>query len=352
LSPVTYLRLSIVLAACGLWAACSNTPSTSQSTAPTVEIQADAPVAASTPSSAVPSPSPAAGDRIKVASTTSTTLYTVEGSTADQIFAYMEAYGPVDDRGGRGTGVTLYKSQLIWDTNRDPRSCAIASMTIKVDVQVMLPNLDNPGRLPAIIQSYWKKFADGVAAHEQRHVDIYLKGAETMRQKMAALPPAAGCSLLESAVYDVWTSQQALTDQEQDRFHQDERARIEAARAPLKQQVDANKSRLDSLNSQIAGIDAGLATLAAQADSLRRLLDSLKSQIQALDDRYAGASMPPDILRQYQSLTSQYSNLVPGYNALIDQYNGLVGQRNALTTQYEDLRAQTAALVEQYAWSQ
>jgi predicted secreted Zn-dependent protease/uncharacterized protein YukE len=319
---------------------------------PTAEVHAD--VAAATVTS-VPTPlatvAPAA-DRIKVAATTGRQYYTVYGSNSDELLSYVENYGPVDDKGVRGTGVTLYKTSLNWDSNRDPRACAIATMTIQVDLQVVLPILDSKTSLDVALGSYWVKFAAGVAAHEQRHVDIYLQGADAIREKMLAIQPTLGCTALESAVNDVWSSQHTLTDQEQERFHAAERTRIEAARAPLKSQLDADRNRLDVLSAQVSGLDSSLGTLSAQLDQLKGLLDTVKTQITAVEDKYQTTTAPPDVYQQYQTLLAQYNNLIPAYNALVDQLNRQVSQRAALVAQSDDLRDQSKALADQYNWTQ
>ncbi len=293
-----------------------------------------------------------AADRIKVAATTAKQYYTVYGSTSDELLSYVENYGPIDDKGVRGTGVTLYTTNLTWDSNRDPRACAIATMTIQVDLKVVLPTLDSRTSLDAVLGSYWAKFAAGVATHEQRHVDIYLQGADAIRQKMLAIQPTLGCTALESAVNDVWSTQHMLTDQEQDRFHAAERARIEAARAPLKSQLDADRTRLDALSAQVAGLDSSLGTLSAQLDQLKGLLDAVKTQVTAFEDKYQTTPAPSDVYQQYQTLLAQYNNLIPAYNALVDQLNRQVSQRAALVAESDGLRDQSKALADQYNWTQ
>jgi predicted secreted Zn-dependent protease len=256
----------------------------------------------------------------------------------------------VDEKGARAVGLTSYTPSLDWDSNHDPRACAISRMTIGVDLKVTLPALANLSQMAPALRSNWTTYAAGVSAHEQRHVDIWQRGAETIRQKMAEITPTVGCSALEARVLEVWKTQQDATSREQDLFHQQEFARLDAARAPLKSQIDANRGNLDSLTLQIAGLDASLATLSQQIDPLKNLMDSLQTQIRAIEEKYKGTSPPGDIYDQYQRLISQYNNLIPSFNALIGQYNSQVGQRSTLAAQAETLRIQTNDLVEQYNW--
>lgn len=292
-----------------------------------------------------------AADRIRVEVTRGTGTYQVFGATPDEIFTYMEAYGPVDERGGRASGVTHYKSRLDWRTNGDSRSCTIATMTIYVELDVLLPALDGLARLTRDLQRSWNEFAQGVAAHEQRHVDIYLEGANTLKSRMQALQPVAGCSVLEAQVNEVWGTEQKQTDAAQELFHEDERRRVESLRAPLRSQIDANRARDSALTSEVVSLDAGLATLDGQVGSLRTLLDSLKAQMAAVESRYQGQAVPDGVYQQYESWRIQYNGLIPGYNALIDSYNREVARRAGLAAEIETLRLRTNDLVDEYNWT-
>ncbi|HEY7270820.1 MAG TPA: DUF922 domain-containing protein, partial [Dehalococcoidia bacterium] len=264
--------------------------------------------------------------------------------------AYIQANAPLDDSGARAAGLTSYTPSLDWDSNHDPRACAIARMTIGIDLTVTLPSLANLAQLPAALQANWNNYAAGVAAHEQHHVDIWLQGAETLRQKMAAIAPTAGCAALDTKVQEIWQSEYDATNKLQEQFHKDEAARLDALRAPLKSQIDANKATLANLTSQIGSLDASIAALSNQIDPLKKLLDSLQSQIDAIETKYKDSTPPADVFDQHQRLVSQYNNLIPSYNTLISQYNQQAAQRKALTQQADTLSQQTNDLIEQYNW--
>jgi len=346
--PKSRLLPVLALLALALGAACGGKgPSPAPTSVITPPVQATAKLGAPPPAAGTPTALPS--DRVTVVTTTRTTYYTVYGTTSDEILSYIQDYGPVDGNGTRGSGLTVYKPSLSWTSNNDPRACSIASMTITVDLQVQLPALDNPGRLPETLRNYWNAFAAGVAAHEQHHVDIYLRGAERIKQKMLAIAPASSCAALQAQVNQTWASEQAAIDQEQEAFHQAEAARIEAERAPLRAQIDANKARLGQLSAQITSLESSLNTLSAQIDSMQKLLDSLKSQFKAIEQA-SPQGIPPDRYDQYQSLVAQYNALIPGFNALVDQYNSASAQHDSLVSQWNALASQTNALVEQMNW--
>jgi predicted secreted Zn-dependent protease len=63
---------------------------------------------------------------------------------------------------------------------------------------VMLPRHETPDDLPADLRGRWERFVARVAAHEQRHVDIYLKGAKAMKARLEATRTAVSCADLEN----------------------------------------------------------------------------------------------------------------------------------------------------------
>jgi predicted secreted Zn-dependent protease len=289
---------------------------------------------------------------VKLEVTQSSTTYGVYGSTGDEILSYIEAHGPVDDRGQRASGVTHYSSRLDWRPDGNQRSCTIESMTIFVSLQVVLPALDPSASVTPDVRARWTQFAAGVASHEQRHVDIYLAGVERIRDLMLTLESADGCRALESQVNDVWNSQQALLDQEQEQFHADEKRRVEGLRAPLRTQIDAARAQLESVTSEIRTLDSTLASLTAQLSAVRELLNSLNSQLRAIEASSGeGGTLPPDQYQHYESLRRQYNNLIPSHNALVDQYNLLVARRADLARQSESLQAQVNKLVDDFNWT-
>ncbi len=340
-------RISLVIAATTLLLACRPGGGTTQPAASPAAPATPAPLARTATVGEQAAPS---ADRVKAVISKSTRTYPVYGRTADELLTYIETYGPVDDRGVRASGTTHYASRLDWRSNGDTRSCSIESMTINVDLQVLLPALGGSA-LATDVQTNWQAFLDGVAAHEQRHVDIYSRGAEQIKERMLTLAPASGCLNLESQVNSVWDTVQASVDAEQERFHQGEKRRIDGVRGPLKAQIDANRAWLVFLDGQIAAIDANLDTLASQLRALKSVLDSLTAQLQSIEQRYQGQQAPPEVLQQYDSLRNQFNDLVPSYNALVERNASQSAQRADLLRETQTLREQTNALVDQYNWT-
>ena len=124
---------------------------------------------------------------------------------------------------------------------------------------VTLPQHDHLNDLPQDIRTNWQRFAARVAAHEQRHVDIYLEGAKTMKARMEAiLRKLSSCSELEKEIHSLSVSQQEKTGRAQDQFHAEDEAKIQNDRKPLEDLIDLNRARLVVIESEIRGLDQTL----------------------------------------------------------------------------------------------
>jgi chromosome segregation ATPase len=224
-------------------------------------------------------------------------------------------------------------------------------MTIALDLVVTLPRHELPNDLSRNIRANWQRFVASVAAHEQRHVDIYLNGAKTMKTRMEAiLTNSASCSELERVVRSIWTSQQAETERVQDEFHIEAEAKTQNDRKPLQVQIDANRTRLMAINSEIRGLDQTLDDLKRQRNTTHARIDAVKAEIAK-----SGAS-PPNcsqsrLTTSIQALCQQYNALVVAYNALADQHNGAVSRRNNLADEHNRVVAVTNGLIEAYNWT-
>src|SRR3989442_9971211 len=78
---------------------------------------------------------------------------------------------------------------------RPPRSTLFPYTTL---FRSMLPRHETADDLPADLRDRWERFVARVAAHEQRHVDIYLEGAKRSEEHTSELQsrPHLVCRLL------------------------------------------------------------------------------------------------------------------------------------------------------------
>ena len=301
------------------------------------------PPAAADTATALPTPA------ITVETTVETEYYTVLGSSTQEILSYIKEHGPIDGTGARASGLTRAEWSLEWSRTSNESSCRIRTMTILMDLVIVLPDLDITALATGLHES-WATYAENIAIHEQRHVDIYVVGAQTLKDRMEGLTAQPNCSLLEAQVTGVWEEQRAQTNAEQDQFHAQEDARIESARRPFRDQIDLNNARLADLLYAIDALDAQIDTLDDQIETAAPQVEGLSLALKAIEEEYKGRSLPDDVRQQYESLRSQYIALLPAYNMLVNEYNAAVTERNQLAAQHGALTAETNALIETYNW--
>src|SRR5262245_45183434 len=131
---------------------------------------------------------------VGVETSVSTRYYPVRGTTTAAIFAAIDANGLVDTNGQRAAGVTTAEWKLTSD-DVDARAvpCVFPSLTVALNLVVTLPRHETPDALPPDLQGRWERFAARVAAHEQRHVDIYLEGAKAIKARLEGTRTTVSC---------------------------------------------------------------------------------------------------------------------------------------------------------------
>jgi predicted secreted Zn-dependent protease len=280
---------------------------------------------------------------------TATKTYAVRGATSETMFDYIARNGPTDDGGQRGSGLTTAKWSYVWKGNASKVGCGIASLTISVDLTVTLPKHESPQSLTPIVVKSWERFETDVNTHEQRHVEIYLAGANTMKQTMEVIEPKPSCDVLEKEIGAVWSGQQKAIEAAQESFHKEEDARLALARQPVQSQIEGNRGKIASLSSQIKGMDDQIESLRKDLKAAEEQISPVESQMQSLEGGY-GRDMPPPIATRYQGLQQQYRTLVARYNSLVDQHNAAVERRSRTSAEYDQLITSTRDLVETYNW--
>jgi predicted secreted Zn-dependent protease len=289
-------------------------------------------------------------ERVLLQTKTATNYYTVRGVNSDSIFDYIKRNGPVDEAGQRGIGLTEVKWSYEWKGASSREGCGISTLTLGLDVTVTLPKHESPETLSVAVLKSWEKVAADVANHEQRHVEIYLAGAETMKGKLASIPPKPACDLLEKDIVGIWAQEQKAIDEAQERFHGDEDARLASQRAPLQAKIDSNRSRLSTLNGQIRTLDGQVVALGSELKETEPQLASLKAQMESIELAY-GNDMPPSIAARHENLRQQYNSLASRYNAAADRRDAALTQRSRLVTEADQLVGETNDLVDTLNWT-
>jgi predicted secreted Zn-dependent protease len=236
----------------------------------------------------------------------STRYYPVRGTTTAVIFAAIDANGLVEMSGQRAVGLTTAEWKLTsGDVDARTVPCVFPSLTVTLHLVVMLPRHETPDDLPADIRSSWERFVARVAAHEQRHVDIYLEGASAMKARLEATRTAVTCPDLEKAIDAAWRAQQAAIERAQAEFHAADETTARGEREQLQARLDGIRGQLEPVDAEIHRLDAELADLRRQAGAGRA-----------------------DLVAQHNTLAGRRRALGEEHNRLVADANGLIDALN------------------------
>jgi predicted secreted Zn-dependent protease len=190
---------------------------------------------------------------VVVETSVSTRHYPVRGTTTAAIFAAIDASGLVETSGQRAIGLTSADWKLTsGDVDAGAVPCVFPSLTVVLRLVVTLPRHETPDDLPADLRDRWERFIVRVAAHEQRHVDIFLEGAQAMKARLEATQTAASsCADLQKAIDAAWAGQQADIESAQARFHVEDGAKNQSERDSLQARLDVNRARLAAMEAEI-----------------------------------------------------------------------------------------------------
>jgi predicted secreted Zn-dependent protease len=298
-----------------------------------------------------PTPAPQR-ERVMLKTSSSTRYYPVRGTTTLAIFDDIDRNGLFDSKAHRAVGLTSADWNVDWQGRETrPGVCGTTSVSITLNLVVTLPQHKRSSDLSPDVTASWARFAAGVAAHEQHHVDIYLDGARRVRTLMETiLARPASCAALGSKIRSLWASQQSDIERAQDQFHIDDDARRLNDRKPLQAQIDINQARLSALSSEVKTLDQNLVVLKRRHDTTQAELNALQAEMGK-----SGAS-PPSCAqsvatRRIQALCQQYNGLIAGYNTLVEQHNGIVSRRGHLADEHDRIVATTNTLIEALNWT-
>jgi predicted secreted Zn-dependent protease len=236
----------------------------------------------------------------------STRYYPVRGTTTAAIFAAIDGNGLVDTSGQRAAGVTTAEWKLTSD-DVDARAvpCVFPSLTVALNLVVTLPRHGTPDALPADLQGRWERFAARVAAHEQRHVDIYLEGAKAMKARLEGARTAVSCADLEKAIDAQWRAAQADIERAQTEFHTQDETTARSEREALQTRLDGTRAQLEPLDAELRRLDTELTDLRRRAEGGRA-----------------------DLVAQHNTLVGRRGTLAEEHNRLVADANGLIDALN------------------------
>ena len=291
-------------------------------------------------------------ERVVLKTSSFTRYYAIQGLTTRAIFAEIEKNGLIDSKAHRAVGLTSADWNMDWKGLEKQRGiCDPRLMTITLDLVVTLPQHKRSNELSPDLASSWRRFASGIATHEQRHVDIYLSGAKRVKSRMETiLARTASCADLEKAIRGLWTGQQAEIEKAQDQFHAEEEAKSQDDRKPLQAQIEINQNRLTALSAELKTVDQTLDTLRRKSEATQAEIKTVVAEMSKV-----GTSPPScaqsGLPRRIHGLCQQHVALVAAYNALVEQHNSAVTRRNTVVDEHNRVVTTTNTLVEALNWT-
>ena len=244
---------------------------------------------------------------VTLTTTRATTYYSVRGTTTNKIFEDIKAHGLNEQDGKHAEGLTSAKSEMALKAletsalyTSEGALCTPESVTITLDLLVTLPRHERPNDLSNDLRERWQQFVEGVAVHEQHHVDIAVNGANVLKTGIeTVLKNWASCAELETILRRLWKSQQVEIDKAHGEFDAADRARVDATLDDLSRRAGAVRENINAVTARIAKANGT-------------------------------CSRPTD---RIQALCRQYNALVDNHNALAAEYSSRVERRNRLASE-------------------
>lgn len=150
--------------------------------------------------------------------------YSITGTTGAGIMKQINRKGPRHGFLARAIAQTQYSLDFGYEAARSADRCRVVSAWVKLDIAYVYPKLES--RIPAALQRRWKRFLQGVRAHEERHGALAIEMAKATEKSIAGMSAKADerCDGLERAVkreaqriFDRYEAEQRRYDREEHR---------------------------------------------------------------------------------------------------------------------------------------
>lgn len=148
---------------------------------------------------------PSRGPSFTINSSHLTRYYGIEGDTTAELIAQLAGDAnplPVQAAAGRkpvGHANFSYRYDYDSEYGANLASCRVASATLRLRFETVLPRLENPGGKPGYLLNRWLPFQQEVIAHEAGHHAIYRLMATKLPRALTALGEVP-CHELEQRV--------------------------------------------------------------------------------------------------------------------------------------------------------
>lgn len=140
-------------------------------------------------------------------------FYRVSGADVGAVMRQITALSPTQADGHIGKA----SYQLSWQlqTRATPVRCELDQAQVTARIQVRVPNWMDKGRASAAERQKWDKLVAAMFDYESRHKDILLESVSQLGIRLAQLPVARDCAVLQ---HQGWQQGQAVLEATRDRF--------------------------------------------------------------------------------------------------------------------------------------
>jgi predicted secreted Zn-dependent protease len=169
-----------------------------------------------------------AGSALAASVVKSSSTYTVDAATLDELEKQLETRGPrVQSSGHKHPGATRMRFTTRTTYRQDGSRCRVADARTVLKVEVILPRWRPRRRPEADMRIIWDTLSSDMRRHESQHVDIGKDYAGRLEQSIKALGSADNCADMAAKVKQATARTLEQHDRAQQQFDRVEKINFE-----------------------------------------------------------------------------------------------------------------------------
>jgi predicted secreted Zn-dependent protease len=280
--------------------------------------------------------------RVRLTTSVEAVYYEVRGFTVEEIMDSVKANIPQRKEileeypdGKFVGGFVASRPHMKWEMMED-FSCRIKSVELHTDFIVHLPMHANLADLSPTPSERVEVWMEKVKAHEQKHVDIYLEGMNSLQSAIRRLPwVARDCDTLGTGIEQLTKTQALIDKEQQEEFHRTEAAEIKRRVQPLRDKLAELERRYEQFDAERDLDESRIAEVEIQQKPISGKIADIKPTYPS--------GVPSTIYQDYLGYVAEY-------NRLNELHNSFVGEHNRLGTLMNELTSEMNRLIEEIKW--
>ena len=174
-----------------------------------------------------------ASDRQPVFTIIDEVQYPVEGYSAAELLASMQARAP-EAHGTRYFGLTETRIEFRYRRVETARGCRLEDIRVDLGVVITLPEWTPPRDVSALLRRDWRRFADALRHHEDGHRVLAEHGAIRLYEALRVLREPT-CDGIDATARRIASTLDAQVGREQEHYDdQTGHGRTQGARWPIR----------------------------------------------------------------------------------------------------------------------